>query len=63
MSRVYQPAFRISKQARLERQRAKRGNVVYVYRMSAMRGRRCVECDALYGDPHRAPCVPDPHIP
>jgi hypothetical protein len=63
MSRVYQPAFRISKQAQAERQRAQRLNPVHVYRMSPTDGRRCIRCGCRYGDPHRAPCVPDPHIP
>jgi predicted component of type VI protein secretion system len=56
MRRVYQLAFRIWKQARAERQHAKRQNPVYVYKMDSVRGRRCTECDALYGDEHGAPC-------
>jgi hypothetical protein len=59
MSPVYQPAFRISKRARAERQRAKRQNVVYVYKMTSDRGRRCTRCDTLFGDPHRPPCTPE----
>jgi predicted component of type VI protein secretion system len=47
MRRVYQLAFRIWKQARAERQHAKRQNPVYVYKMDSVRGRRCTECDAL----------------
>jgi hypothetical protein len=59
----YQPAFRISREVRAERQRAKRRNPVHVYKMDSKLGRRCVECGCKYGDEHGPPCVPDPHIP
>jgi len=58
----YTPAFRIPREARLERLRAK--NLCHVYRTDRRTGqRKCIRCEVPYGDPHRAPCVPDPHIP
>jgi hypothetical protein len=57
MSPVYQPAFRISKQARAERQRAGRAAVVRYLRCPDGEY-RCTSCGAKRGQPHLPHCAP-----